>query len=1105
MAAIGLLLILTSQLQGQTDNPDVSATRAPTEIPSTPTPPETSGSYQEEEKRNNRDFLGVPTLEGEAPQPPVFEPLNIPVPEMEEEPDSESAPFLKMSEEASVLYDAQTIGFDKTGSHYQFSGEVVLIGGGYVITADQVDVAYLKKELTATGHVIMIHQNQVFTGDRVFIRWEKGDFAIDNAVLTAGDPQKIREVSQKILGLSVDELNYETARDKRLKDINLEKDQLREDFRRSNEVEPNAGLLLAYTRLLQQQNITSKAQAPSLAQQEGEKRRRFERRRIFWKKARDEAAKIPMPKAYVRLQGGLLERTDGNSYHARDATFTPCLCDEDESPAWGFQADEIFAQQEGYIDLKHPVLTIKGIPVIYLPYMKLPLKTRRQSGFLMPAFQTGQEKNGFVYTQPLFLDLGKNADTTITTDVFQKRGVRVGAEARYEARTHSGIRYQVEGIRDQSWLQLTSERRDLLKYHLVDQPYCTQTDPIELQKCINGVVTNLTPPSNTWRGQQDWDGRYSLAPRLSLVTKGKVVSDHRYLEDLYIPEDQVTAFANQSDANRFSTSKGKANLDGKDLYAGLEFAFADNSISQDRYSGQQVPVDFTIQSRYFRLFPQSWWSIPTYAEIKMETLRIAEWGEGGNLPGTGEETLGDGNWQRIGMQLTTPLSTTGVVRVDHFLEGEVRYIQHQNFGDGESTIRSWMTGISLNLPIDGMAPLPGWLQPEGLEGERFGHHIMNWELRFSVRPEVIRDGTGFASDLPNGKVLRSPGRYGIASDRNGAPLVYFPSDANRVYTDIQDIPNQDIMVKHERITLRTTHAWRIFDRVQEAVSPTAAAQDATSADLYDMQAQARRELLMVRDSSPRSVDQMYQENDKGGVDWLIRRYRTIDKDMREPVQLGAEITYDAEQERLRNEQIKKNKELEESALSDPANAADYRGQKTDYFNLAQSWIGPSAYLNFNWAETKLGTSVVYDIYKRASTSLAFELGLPTFYKTQLGLRYVLDKTAQLDQATNDALFKRTKTTTVGMTTGIVPKITAGANYIRRVVEDEAKPQYATSYQIGYDDRSGCWGIHLLREKGLNQDERDANYIFQLAVIFLGNRRSVDVSPGIERAAGREQD
>ena len=40
---------------------------------------------------------------------------------------------------------------------------------------------------------------------------------------------------------------------------------------------------------------------------------------------------------------------------------------------------------------------------------------------------------------------------------------------------------------------------------------------------------------------------------------------------------------------------------------------------------------------------------------------------------------------------------------------------------------------------------------------------------------------------------------------------------------------------------------------------------------------------------------------------------------------------------------------------------------------------------------------------------------------------------------------------------------------------------------------------------MNQNEENANYIVQLAVIFLGNRRNADVSPGLKRQLGVDEE
>ena len=992
---------------------------------------------------------------------------------------------------SSILYDAKTMGFDKTGRNYSFDGDIVLIGAGYVITADSIVVDSVQQSMRATGHVLIIHQNQVFSGDKVDLSWVKSDFVITNAMLVASDPKKIQEVSQTILGLTAEELAYEAAKNLRLQKLDKERETLRENFRSDPAIEPSPDLIQSYTRLLEEDLLTRKAMAPSMAQQDGERRKRFERRRIFWDKGREEAAKNSIPTSvYFRLTGASLERRDGNTYTARDAIFTPCICADDESPAWGFQADEIVAQQEGYINLKHPILTIKGIPLIYLPYLKLPLKSKRQSGFLMPSFQSGQVKNGFVYSQPIFLDFASNADATLTADLFQKRGTRLGVETRYEAKASSGLRYQAETIRDKSWLQQSGYRRDLIEYFGTNlPPDCASVDAANREECINENVKDvLTPSPNTWRGKQEWEGRYSFAPRLSLVTKGKLVSDHRYLEDLYLPEEVVTAFAPKANASAFSTAKAKLNFDGKDFFLGVKTAYGDNSLSSKQYTGQQLPSAVTLQSRYFRLFPARWWRVPSYGEFKIQSSRIedrklAEADQGFDGP-----TLGSGNWNRLSFRLITPIITEGILKVSHFADAELRSITHQELAYGQSTvdnstIRSWKTGININLPLDGIGKLPSFLQGSDTGGVRYGQHIMNWGLTLSERPVVIRDGP-----------------YGDLMDENGAPLVYFPSDRNRLFTaEDVDVRDEDVMVKHQRITLSTSHRWRFFERVDQALPIKTATVNKYESELDNLQEQARIDLMAMKDRSVRSVDEMYQTDNMGRVDWLIRRYKTVDQNSSEPIRFSAQISYDDEQESLRRKQIQANERLEEEAqaILDPEAASALRAQKIGYFSLFEPWIGPTANLGLSHEGYSLDTSVFYNLYKKTSTSLGFALGLPTFYSTQFGLRYVLEKKANLDPGTDTLLFARTRTTTVGVATSIIPKITVGANLIRDQVEGQDE-RYGTSFQIGYDDRSGCWGLRFLREKDLNQLEEDANYILQLAVIFLGNQRGVDVSPGLER-------
>ncbi len=995
---------------------------------------------------------------------------------------------LDIDPDYSFLYDTRTIGMDKEGKTYLFEGDVVLIGGGNVITADKIQVDKASSTLVAEGHVILLHQNEVFTGTRIEMQWKSGDFTITEAVLVANDSARVDEVSRRILGQSSRELAYDAAREKRLQEIQKGKDDLKRDFRVLPQSEPTQDQLTGYIRLLETERFTRESSPPSMASRNPESRRRLERRRAYWKKSRAEAGAAALPKTfYFRLEGDNLQRRDGNLYKVDRATFTPCRCADDEIPAWGFQADQIEAQQEGYIDLHHPVLTIKGVPILYLPYLKLPLKAKRQSGFLMPSFQSGQAKNGFVYTQPVFLDMGQDADATVTTDLFQKRGTRIGLETRYEARKHSGIRFQAEMIRDTSWLQLASQREGLLKYHLLEQPVCA-ADPNPAQ-CEQQVRDTLTAPGNSWRGKQEWQGRYFLAPRVSLVTAGKAMSDHRYVEDLYLPEDIVAAFANQANANAFSKTKARVDFDGKDFYLGIGSSYGDNVLATERNYGQQIPAFFNFQTRMFRLLPAQLIPVPVYAEIQAKSLSISQSDGRNQLNSITGAKLGDGSWQRFAMQLTTPLTTDSIVRVDQFTEGELRVIRHRSLTEKSSTIRSWKTGLSLNLPIDGLGPLPRWFrQPADGEGTSYVRHIMNWGLSLSMRPSVVRDGP-----------------YGELIDTNGAPLVYFPSDRKKYYAEDRDIRDEDMMIPHQRVTLSTSHRWQVFDRVLETIpGQPFEDKDQQKAQIKDLQMQAFKELMAVKDQPAGSVNDLYRERPDGGVDWLVNRYRSSDVNASEPVNFSISMSFDNQQEKLRQEQIKINKELDRelATITDPtsAAAADLRRQRVGYYSLPESWLGPYSTLGVNWRGFSLTTSSTYNIYRNSNTSLSFSLGLPAVASTSLGMSYVLEKNAELDPASDNLLLKKIKTSNAGISTGLVPYVSIGMNLIRKQVEEQ-RIQYGTSFQIAYDSLSGCWGLRFVREKDLNQNEENANYIVQLAVIFLGNRRSSDVSPGLKRELG----
>ena len=519
------------------------------------------------------------------------------------------------------FFDADSSHFKKDGDKQVFEGQVIAIGAGTLIGADRVTIDHTQKTLEATGHVMILNRNQVFTGDTISFNMTSGDFFLTNSMMIVNDEKRTDQIIKKVLGFSKEELAFETKKQNIISKINNRKTELRQQYQLLEKDESRTkDIIDKYSLLLEQEELAKNQENPVLARVGEKQRNHIKRRRTFWEESRKSALAQREPVidlAYFKLAGDRLERTNNNDYHMKDATFSPCLCDEDESPAWSIRAAEIDTQIGGYADLYDPVVEIKGIPVLYLPYMKLPIKSKRQSGFLMPIFSFNN-RSGTIISQPLFIDFGPNSDATITADVFQKRGTKIGTEYRLQQGEFSGWTLRLEGIRDQQWLEERGLREDLRNFYteglaearsnssratgkednlknysgkdfirrrLEQSEYWRNSSP-ENAACLNDETSEeackkrfdkyFSAPENTLRGSASWQGLTILAPRLSFVSKGNILTDHRYNEDLYIPGSVRDVLTSSKNPPYFATSKAKVHLDAKDFYVGASTNYADN-------------------------------------------------------------------------------------------------------------------------------------------------------------------------------------------------------------------------------------------------------------------------------------------------------------------------------------------------------------------------------------------------------------------------------------------------------------------------------------------------------------------------------------------------
>ena len=125
--------------------------------------------------------------------------------------------------------------------------------------------------------------------------------------------------------------------------------------------------------------------------------------------------------------GDEIQKTGKDSYYVRDARFSTCHGD---SPDWEITGKDLTVTMEGYGKVKHAAFRAKSIPVLYVPFLVFPAKTKRQSGLLVP--EMGYSDNmGFEFAQPFFWAIGESSDATFYEHFMAHRGLKQGLEYRY--------------------------------------------------------------------------------------------------------------------------------------------------------------------------------------------------------------------------------------------------------------------------------------------------------------------------------------------------------------------------------------------------------------------------------------------------------------------------------------------------------------------------------------------------------------------------------------------------------------------------------------------------------------------------------------------------
>ncbi len=157
------------------------------------------------------------------------------------------------------------------------------------------------------------------------------------------------------------------------------------------------------------------------------------------------------------LKGQLIRKVSEDRFLTTEGEYTTC---KDCAESWKLAARNVDMTVDGYAFMDSVFIKIKDIPTLYLPYLIVPVKTRRQSGLLFP--RTGaSEANGFVYVQPLYLALDDHQDMTLSYGKYTSRGSRYEFEYRFES--YGGINGQLNYYRTDDRKYTFSKHRTAFK------------------------------------------------------------------------------------------------------------------------------------------------------------------------------------------------------------------------------------------------------------------------------------------------------------------------------------------------------------------------------------------------------------------------------------------------------------------------------------------------------------------------------------------------------------------------------------------------------------------------------------------------------------------
>lgn len=217
----------------------------------------------------------------------------------------------------------------------------------------------------------------------------------------------------------------------------------------------------------------------------------------------------------VVFVGEMIEKNSPTEYVAHDATYTSCrTC----PAAWSFSGKKIKAEIGGYAYIKYPVFRVADFPIFILPKILVPLKSVRQSGFLVPSLEVSST-GGTAVTLPYFWAISRSQDLTYSLKQYEKSGLKQKADYRYVISESSKGAFQSAYLNDKAFTKSGNDDEQKEKFE---------------------------------RGFFSYEHYFELPDGFVQRAKLNIVSDLRYVRDF---SDEIAGHGDPALENKMSLTK----------------------------------------------------------------------------------------------------------------------------------------------------------------------------------------------------------------------------------------------------------------------------------------------------------------------------------------------------------------------------------------------------------------------------------------------------------------------------------------------------------------------------------------------------------------------